>query len=101
MLQKKDDEIILLSKAKFDLQADLTFERSKKSTKQGNKKFTKEMQLEKYEEIINLKNDDYNSSNSYIRKELILSKVNKSINNEQKLSDKNQNSLNDNYKSNI
>ena len=53
MLQKKDDEIILLSKAKFDLQADLTFERSKKSTKQGNKKFTKEMQLEKYEEIIN------------------------------------------------
>ena len=53
MLQKKDDEIILLSKAKFDLQADLTFERSKKSTKQSNKKFTKEMQLEKYEEIIN------------------------------------------------
>jgi len=53
MLQKKDDEIILLSKAKFDLQADLTFERSKKTAKQGNKKFTKEMQLEKYEEIIN------------------------------------------------
>ena len=50
---------------------------------------------------INLKNEDYNSSNSYIRKELILSKVNKSINNEQKLNDKNQNSLNDNYKSNI
>ena len=53
MVQKKDDEIILLTKAKFDLEADLTFERSKKTAKQGNKKFTKEMQLEKYEEIIN------------------------------------------------
>ena len=53
MIQKKDDEIILLSKAKFDLEADLTFERSKKTAKQSNKKFTKEMTLEKYEEIIN------------------------------------------------
>ena len=53
MVQKKDDEIILLTKAKFDLEADLTFERSKKAAKQNNKKFTKEMTLEKYEEIIN------------------------------------------------
>ena len=53
MVQKKDDEIILLTKAKFDLEADLTFERSKKTAKQNNKKFTKEMTLEKYEEIIN------------------------------------------------
>ena len=53
MLEKKDNEVILLTKVKFDLQADLTFERSKKMTKVPNKKFTKEMQLEKYEEIIN------------------------------------------------
>ena len=53
ILQAKDNEIVTLSKAKFDLQADLTFERSKKVSKQTNKKFTKEMQLEKYEEIIN------------------------------------------------
>ena len=53
MLEKKDNEVILLTKVKFDLQADLTFERSKKMTKAPNKKFTKEMQLEKYEEIIN------------------------------------------------
>ena len=44
---------MLLSKAKFDLQADLTFERSKRDPKQGGKKFTKEMQIEQYEEIIN------------------------------------------------
>ncbi len=53
ILQTKDNEIVLLSKAKFDLQADLTFERSKRDPKQGGKKFTKEMQIEQYEEIIN------------------------------------------------
>ena len=53
ILQTKDNEIVLLSKAKFDLQADLTFERSKRDTKQGGKKFSKEMQIEQYEEIIN------------------------------------------------
>ena len=53
ILETKDNEIILLSKAKFDLQADLTFERSKRDTKQGGKKFSKEMQIEQYEEIIN------------------------------------------------
>ena len=53
ILQTKDNEIVLLSKAKFDLQADLTFERSKRDPKQGAKKFTKEMQIEQYEEIIN------------------------------------------------
>ena len=53
ILQTKDNEIVLLSKAKFDLQADLTFERSKRDSKQGGKKFSKEMQIEQYEEIIN------------------------------------------------
>ena len=53
ILQTKDNEIVFLSKAKFDLQADLTFERSKRDPKQGGKKFTKEMQIEQYEEIIN------------------------------------------------
>ena len=53
ILETKDNEIILLSKAKFDLQADLTFERSKQNQKTIGKKFTKEMTLEKYEEIIN------------------------------------------------
>ena len=53
ILQTKDNEIVILSKAKFDLQADLTFERSKRDPKQGGKKFTKEMQIEQYEEIIN------------------------------------------------
>ena len=53
ILQTKDNEIVSLSKAKFDLQADLTFERSKRDSKQGSKKFSKEMQIEKYEEIIN------------------------------------------------
>ena len=53
ILQTKDNEIVSLSKAKFDLQADLTFERSKRDSKQGSKKFSKEMQIEQYEEIIN------------------------------------------------
>jgi len=53
ILQTKDNEIVFLSKAKFDLQADLTFERSKRDAKQGAKKFTKEMQIEQFEEIIN------------------------------------------------
>ena len=69
MLQKKDDEIILLSKAKFDLQADLTFERSKKSTKTGNKKFNKEMQLEKYEEIINEQGYKLRNLNTQLKSE--------------------------------
>ena len=53
ILQTKDNEIVSLSKAKFDLQADLTFERSKRDSKQSSKKFSKEMQIEQYEEIIN------------------------------------------------
>ena len=53
ILQTKNNEIVSLSKAKFDLQADLTFERSKRDSKQGSKKFSKEMQIEQYEEIIN------------------------------------------------
>ena len=53
ILQTKDNEIVFLSKEKFDLQANLTFERSKKDSKQGAKKFSKEMQIEQYEEIIN------------------------------------------------
>ena len=42
-----------LTKVKFDLEATIAFEKSKKLTKQYKKKMTEELQLEKYEEIIN------------------------------------------------
>ena len=53
ILQTKDNEIVALTKVKFDLEATLAFEKSKKPTKQNKKKMTEEMQLETYEEIIN------------------------------------------------
>lgn len=51
MLQQKDNEVIDLTKQKFELQAQLTFERSKKPVKQNNKLSEKE--INQYEEIIN------------------------------------------------
>ena len=54
ILQAKDNEIVALTKVKFDLEANLSIERSKKpQIKKKKKKMTEEMQLEKYEEIIN------------------------------------------------
>ena len=52
MLQQKDNEIVELTKKKFELQASLTFEKSKKTSKNNNKKID-ENQLNQYEEIIN------------------------------------------------
>ena len=51
LLQQKDNEVVTLTKQKFDLQASLTFEKSKKQTK-TNKKKTDES-IDQYEEIIN------------------------------------------------
>ena len=53
IIEKKENEIILLTKAKFDLEAELTFEKNKRAPDPNIKKLSKEMQIEKYEEIIN------------------------------------------------
>ena len=51
MLQQKDNEVVELTKQKFELQAQLTFEKSKKPVKQNNK--LTETQINQYEEVIN------------------------------------------------
>lgn len=53
ILQQKDNEVVELTKQKFDLQASLTFEKSKKPAKTNKKKNVDESQINKYEEIIN------------------------------------------------
>ena len=52
-LQQKDKEVTDLTKQKYDLQASLSFEKSKKQTKTNRKKKLDENELDKYEEIIN------------------------------------------------
>ena len=53
MLQQKDNEVVDLTKQKFELQANLTFERSKKVKTNSKKKNIDENQINHYEEIIN------------------------------------------------
>ncbi len=55
LLQKKDNEVVELTKQKFDLQAALTFEKSKnqKIEENGKKKNFDEKQITHYENIIN------------------------------------------------
>ncbi len=54
ILQKKDNEVVELRKQKFELQASLNFEKSKKPEKSNNKKNNIDnKQLNQYEEIIN------------------------------------------------
>ena len=53
ILQQKDNEIVDLTKQKFELQANLTFERSKKVNTNTKKKNIDENQINHYEEIIN------------------------------------------------
>ena len=53
ILQQKDNEVVELTKQKFDLQASLTFEKSKKPAKTNKKKNIDERQISQYEEIIN------------------------------------------------
>ena len=53
ILQQKDNEVVDLTKQKFELQANLTFERSKKVNTNTKKKNIDENQINHYEEIIN------------------------------------------------
>ena len=53
ILQQKDNEVVDLTKQKFELQANLTFEKSKKQGKTNKKKNIDENQINQYEEIIN------------------------------------------------
>ena len=53
ILQQKDNEVVELTKQKFDLQASLTFEKSKQKTQTHKKKRIDETQINAYEEIIN------------------------------------------------
>ena len=53
ILQQKDNEIVELTKQKFDLQASLTFEKSKQTTQTNKKKKTDETSINTYEQIIN------------------------------------------------
>ena len=53
MLQQKDNEVVELTKQKFELQANLTFEKSKKPAKTNKSKNIDEAELNHYEEVIN------------------------------------------------
>ena len=54
ILQRKDNEIVELNKKKFDLEANLTFEKSKRTqNKQNKKKNIDDNQVNQWEEIIN------------------------------------------------
>ena len=53
ILQQKDNEVVELTKQKFDLQGSLTFEKSKQKTQTNKKKRIDETQINAYEEIIN------------------------------------------------
>ena len=53
LLQQKDNEVVDLTKQKFELQASLSFEKSKKQIKVNKKKNIDENQISQYEEIIN------------------------------------------------
>jgi len=69
ILQKKDNEIVDLTKQKFELQASLTFEKSKKSTNQNKKKKLDEAQLNEYEQIINNQGSKLNELNRQLKNE--------------------------------
>lgn len=69
ILQKKDNEIVDLTKQKFELQASLTFEKSKKSTNQNKKKKFDEAQLNEYEQIINNQGSKLNELNRQLKNE--------------------------------
>ena len=51
-LKQKDNEVVSLTKQKYDLQESLTFEKSKRPIKTNNKKIDK-IEISQYEEIIN------------------------------------------------
>jgi chromosome segregation ATPase len=53
ILQQKDNELVELTKQKFDLQASLTFEKSKQPTQTNKKKKGDETSINTYEQIIN------------------------------------------------
>ena len=53
ILQQKDNELVELTKQKFDLQASLTFEKSKQTTQTNKKKKGDETSINTYEQIIN------------------------------------------------
>jgi chromosome segregation ATPase len=53
ILQQKDNELVELTKQKFDLQASLTFEKSKQPTQTSKKKKGDETSINTYEQIIN------------------------------------------------
>ena len=69
ILQKKDNEIVDLTKQKFELQASLTFEKSKKSTNQNKKKKLDEAQISEYEQIINNQGSKLNELNRQLKNE--------------------------------
>ena len=70
ILQRKDNEIVELTKKKFDLEANLLFEKSKKpQIKQNKKKNIDESQVNKYEEIINEQGFRLRNLNSQLQDE--------------------------------
>ena len=69
LLQQKDNEVVDLTKQKFDLQASLTFEKSKKQIKTNKKKNIDENQINQYEEIINEQGFKLRNLNSQLENE--------------------------------